>query len=289
MRTVSAVSALALAMLLSTAAFGADRWFQPDVALFAPMPKPGANDWLARYDEPVMTFDQYTASSPVRPTRDRRTIILQPLGTLTPDELALMKKMSAYTAVFFGCPVRTAPAMPLATEGKREHDGHVQYLTSAIETRLMYPRLPADAVCCLGITVEDLYPGPKWNYVFGEASISDRVGVYSLARYRPEFFGQKAGPDTEKTVLLRAVKVMVHETGHMFGLPHCRQYRCVMNGSNHLQELDASPVFLCPECLRKLQWNTGFDVEARYRKMLFFWETEGFAGQADWIKRRLAP
>lgn len=290
MRVAVAAMVAVPAFLLAGAACdggGADRWFGADAALFDPMPKPGPNDWLARYDEPVVTFDEYRRSDPVRPTAERRTIVLQPLGTLAPAELELMKKMCRYTEIFFACPMREATAIALPTEGKREHGGHTQYLTSAIQTRLMYPRLPKDAVCCLGITVEDLYPAPSWNYVFGEALIQDRVGVYSLARYRPEFFGQTAGPDAEKTLLRRSIKVMVHETGHMFGLLHCRRYRCLMNGSNHLGELDASPVFLCPECLRKLQWNVGFDVEARYRKMLAFWKEEGFEGETAWLERRL--
>jgi archaemetzincin len=280
-----------LALFVAQCALGGaaveERWFRAD-ALFAAMPKPGPNDWLARYNEPGMTFDQYTRSDPVRCAGARRVIAVQPLGALTPEEQALLKKMCRYTEIFFGCPARLEPAAALSDEGRREREGRAQYMAPAQLARVLTPRLPPDAVCSLGVTVEDLYPDAKWNYCFGLASFRDRVGVFSLARYRPEFFGEKPGPDTAQRVQLRAVKVMVHETGHMFGLPHCRVYRCVMNGSNHLQELDASPVFLCPDCLRKLHWNLGFDIEARYRKMLLFWEAEGFAAETAWLQRRLA-
>jgi archaemetzincin len=33
--------------------------------------------------------------------------------------------------------------------------------------------------------MEDLYPEPSWNFVFGQASLNERVGVYSFARYGP--------------------------------------------------------------------------------------------------------
>ena len=131
-----------------------------------------------------------------------------------------------------------------------------QYLTAAILNDLLRPRLPQDAICYLGVTMEDLYPQPDWNFVFGQASLRERVGVYSFACYRPEFYGEPAGsldgrrkarrafgaisgqgpssppsgsrsarPEAEKLLLKRSAKVMVHETGHMFGLHHCRRRR----------------------------------------------------------------
>ena len=34
----------------------------------------------------------------------------------------------------------------------------------------------------LAITAFDLWPGPGWNFVFGQASLTERVGVWSMAR-----------------------------------------------------------------------------------------------------------
>lgn len=31
--------------------------------------------------------------------------------------------------------------------------------------------------------MSDIYPRPSWNYVFGLASLSEYVGVFSFARY----------------------------------------------------------------------------------------------------------
>jgi len=43
--------------------------------------------------------------------------------------------------------------------------------------------------------MEDLYPDPSWNFVFGQTSLPGYVGVYSFARY--DSFYQKAGFDQE--------------------------------------------------------------------------------------------
>eukprot|EP00486_Rosalina_sp_Unknown_P006106 CAMPEP_0201569730 /NCGR_PEP_ID=MMETSP0190_2-20130828/11575_1 /ASSEMBLY_ACC=CAM_ASM_000263 /TAXON_ID=37353 /ORGANISM="Rosalina sp." /LENGTH=279 /DNA_ID=CAMNT_0047992391 /DNA_START=685 /DNA_END=1524 /DNA_ORIENTATION=- len=39
----------------------------------------------------------------------------------------------------------------------------------------------------MGISIIDLYPDESWNFVFGEASIQQSVGVFSFARYLPGF------------------------------------------------------------------------------------------------------
>ncbi len=37
--------------------------------------------------------------------------------------------------------------------------------------------------CVLGVTVVDLYPGPEWNFVLGQACFEKGCGVLSLGRY----------------------------------------------------------------------------------------------------------
>jgi len=134
---------------------------------------------------------------------------------------------------------------------------------------------------------EDLYPEPLWNFVFGQASITSGVGVYSFARYDPVFYGQKRTKDYEKILLKRSCKVLTHEMAHMFGLNHCIYYRCVLNGSNHLEESDARPLHLCPVCLRKLHHSIGFDVCDRYRRLYYFYQRVGFNEDSRWVLKRL--
>jgi hypothetical protein len=58
----------------------------------------------------------------------------------------------------------------------------------------------------------DLYPDPGWNFVFGQASPRDRVGIHSFARYDPRFDSQASTADSRKLMLRRSCKVLAHET-----------------------------------------------------------------------------
>ena len=80
---------------------------------------------------------------------------------------------------------------------------------------------------------------------------------------------------------------MCHEIGHMYGIRHCVFFECLMNGSNHLQEADKRPSFLCPVCLNKLYYVMKFDIEERYRKMAEFWRSHGLMEEVGWLERRL--
>jgi archaemetzincin len=135
--------------------------------------------------------------------------------------------------------------------------------------------------------MEDLYPNPSWNFVFGQASLRDRIGVFSFVRYDPAFYGERQGEDYQEILLRRSCKALVHEVGHMFGLKHCIFFSWSMNGSNHLLESDARPLSLCPVCLHKLQSSIGFDVVDRYRKLLLFYQKAGFDREARWVSNRL--
>jgi hypothetical protein len=56
---------------------------------------------------------------------------------------------------------------------KRPHTdaawGDQQVLTGYILHDVLEPERPADALAYLALTASDLWPGPGWNFVFGEA------------------------------------------------------------------------------------------------------------------------
>ena len=81
---------------------------------------------------------------------------------------------------------------------------------------LLLPTTPQDAVVYLGITMEDLYAGDL-NYVFGFSSFENRCGVYSLARYYPEFWNEATTEQTKLLTLRRSLKVLNHEASHVGG------------------------------------------------------------------------
>lgn len=133
----------------------------------------------------------------------------------------------------------------------------------------------------------DLYPDPSWNFVFGQADMEDRVGAFSFARYDPLFYGDTHTSSYKKVLLRRCLKVMVHETAHMFGLRHCIYFKCVMNGSNHLKESDARPLSVCPVCMRKIEYNLKFDIVNRYKKLVRFYQDIGLDKEVRWAEKRL--
>jgi archaemetzincin len=149
-------------------------------------------------------------------------------------------------------------------------------------------RKPEDAVCLFGVTMADLYPGPRWNFVFGEASLRGGVGIWSFGRFYESFHGGEDTEESRRRALRRACRLVVHEAGHTFSIVHCVKDMCVMNGSNSLSESDSQPLHLCPECLRKLRWNRGFDVLARYDALAAFCERNGLAEEGRWFRKRAA-
>jgi len=251
---------------------------------FDPIPQPGPNDWLASHPEPGQTFTAFLAGHPPRPDTARRVLYLQPFGPFHTGQEPPLDLMGRFAAVFFALEVAVLPAEPVADVTMRinRHTGQRQLLTRDLLT-LLADRRPARACCVVGITMDDLYPDPAWNFVFGQASPRDRVGVYSFARYLPPQTGAAAA----SLLLRRSCKVLAHETAHLFGIAHCVFYACLMNGSNHLAESDARPLHPCPVDLRKLQHSLGFDVADRYRRLRTFAGDAGFTDEARWLAAQL--
>ena len=264
-------------------------WYSP--ALFTPKSKPQPGDWMAAHPEPAQSLEEYVSSRPVRPTVGRHTIVLAPLGPMQARDRERLGVLGAYLELFYTLPVRIGS--PLGLEGVTSRERSMgdqkwrQYLTLDILNQVLAPALPRDALCFLGVTMEDLYPEPSWNYVFGQASLGSRVGVYSLVRFYPAFWGSRDDAAGELQGLHRSLRTLVHETGHMFGVTHCQKYDCVINGSNSLPEADRQPLHLCPECLKKFRWNIGFDIVARYEGLRKFYEAHGMTAQAEWAAKRI--
>jgi len=135
-----------------------------------------------------------------------------------------------------------------------------------------------DAAALIAFTIDDLYPDETMNYVFGQASLENRVGVWSLSRLDDN--------TNEHGFLLRTLKIAAHETGHMFSMRHCIKYECLMSGTNHLGETDRRPIDACPECTAKICWLSDADQAARYDKLAAFCRKNGLNKEAEEFVRK---
>jgi archaemetzincin len=231
------------------------------------------------------TFDQYLVGHHQPMADGRSTLYVRPLGEFTPRQHLLLDDAADFLGRFYGLPVKLQDALPLddvpdmaRRAGVSELPADEQLLTTYLLDQVLRPRVPDDAVAVLGLTATDLWGGEPWNYLFGQASLSDRVGVWSIHRFGdPE--------DDYKTCLRRTIGTAVHETGHMFGFLHCLAYECGMNGSNNLAEKDRRPIEFCPECQQKIWWACGVDPAARFAALLEYAEAHGIEREAAYWRR----
>jgi len=101
----------------------------------------------------------------------------------------------------------------------------------------------------LAVTHVDLFV-PRLNFVFGQAECPGRFAIISTCRLRPEFYGE---PPHQALFLERCVKEAVHEVGHMLGLGHCPNRRCVMAFSNSIWDTDRKGTRPCGACMKALK------------------------------------
>lgn len=257
---------------------------------FDPIPEPKPGDWLTDHQESGQTFDQFKQQGWFQPDSLYSTIYLQPLGEFPEDKSPSLQLLKKYIEIYYDLKVNISTKLNLKKHRIHirinPYSRNIQILTSDV-LKILRKQLPEDAFCLMGISMEDLYPNSSWNFVFGQASLRDRVGVYSFARYHPAFYQENPDKNSTQVLLKRSCKVMVHEISHMFGLNHCTYLHCVMNGSNHLRESDSRPLHLCPICLRKLHYSIGFDIVERYQRLHDFYHQNDFADEVDRVKNKL--
>ena len=254
---------------------------------------PARGDWLASHEEEGQTFDEYLQARPITPTGKRRTIYIQPLGEFSAQQREIVKLTGEFMGLYFDRPVKIQKDLPLSTIPSRARRVHPQWgmpqiLTGYVLDEVLKPRLPPDAAAYLALTTSDLWPGEGWNFVFGQATLRDRVGVWSLNRNGdPE-----RGADEFRVCLSRALRTATHETGHMFSIKHCILYECNMCGSNSREEADRRPLYLCPQCTAKICWATGSDPIIQFKKLGEFCRTHGLRREEQYYRdavKGLAP
>ena len=257
--------------------------------LHKPMGDPKPGEWLAQHKEEGQTFREYVRQRPIQPTKERGTIYILPIGDFTDEQRKIVDLTSDYLSLFYSLPVKMMDPLPdgkIPEKARRVHPtwGDRQFLSTYILHDVLKPRLPKDGCVILGLTATDLWPGKNWNFVFGQASIRERVGVWSLYRNGDP----SASKEEFRKCLLRTIKTAVHETGHMFSIRHCTAYECLMCGSNSLTESDGRPVVFCPECMAKVCWSTKTEPLERMKKLAAFCKSYDVAAASEIYTKQIA-
>jgi len=260
---------------------------------------PQEDEWLDQMlsRTPNQSFQDFISSRPNVPDHTRHTIYLQPLCDPQDLEAAPFPEgpWPSWTTLetvvqrfYHPLTVRTLPAVPMdrlipKPASRINHFG-MQYNAHQVLDALHRGSVPRDAFCTLAVTMCDLYPKPEWNFVYGLARLSGRVGVFSFVRHTPS---------PQALMLHRSLKTVLHEIGHMFGMKHCTWFNCLMRGSNGEEvEHQKNYLHLCPVCLRKLHSSLGFDVPAQYTSLLEIFQEfeaagEGFQRDCEFLRSRL--
>ncbi|MFZ0454627.1 MAG: archaemetzincin family Zn-dependent metalloprotease [Ignavibacteriaceae bacterium] len=103
------------------------------------------------------------------------------------------------------------------------------------------------------LTEFDLYV-PALTFVFGEAQLNGKHSIVSLCRLHEEFY---SGASNYKLLFERALKEILHELGHNFGLKHCLNWDCVMHASLSIEEVDIKGDKYCKICAASVEGYKG--------------------------------
>ncbi|WP_082781434.1 archaemetzincin family Zn-dependent metalloprotease [Thermococcus peptonophilus] len=180
-----------------------------------------------------------------------RVILIVPIGYI-PEWL--IKDVAEFVDSYYsqrGVPVKAGSPLSESLFLSAYHPFRRQFLGGAFLPMLSEIGRRAGALAAVGITKVDLYERGM-NFVFGVASEKLRSAVVSIHRLRPEFYGK---PSNDELLIERTVKEVMHELGHVFGLSHCPNVRCVMHFSNSVYDTDVKLPYYCPNCEQKLLQN----------------------------------
>jgi len=153
---------------------------------------------------------------------------------------ALLAELAANVSVRVSLPCRVAKAPgiePTLLPGREQVDA--DQLLEGLEA---LPREPGIVVA--GVTAMDM-GSPIFSHFFGRSRRNGHALLVSLARLSPEFYGFPADPEL---TLHRAALEILHELGHLAGLGHCADYRCVMRFAPTVDQIDNRGATFCAAC-----------------------------------------
>ncbi len=138
----------------------------------------------------------------------------------------------------FGEEISVLKTVPM--DRKAYDEGRGQYDAEKMLAQLA--KVGGDCEKAFGIASADLFI-PRLNFVFGLSEMGGREGIVSTARLKEE----------DGTLFKeRFLKEALHELGHLHGLGHCTNGKCLMRFSNSLHEVDSKGSGFCERCKARL-------------------------------------
>jgi archaemetzincin len=266
------------------------KWFKEVSEHYQFLPKALEDEWLSCNREKGQTFQNYISllkkSKGLLSLNARKSTI--DFHTFKIDENVLsddiLNGLREFIEIYFDLEVKLAQKPPPSADG----DYKIRVIRNdTIKTERALSVFKGfknkSNACIAAITTHDL--AYQDHFVFGISDNELQVCVVSVHRYVQHLIENNAFNDAN--LLKKAASVICHEIAHAFGLEHCIYYRCIMNGSNTLDEDDKLPLYLCPICLKKLHLLLNFSIEERYDKLKEFCLKNNFKSEYDWYKNRL--
>src|SRR5688572_28549459 len=122
-------------------------------SFFKPMGKPAKYDWLATHNEPGQTFEEYLDAEPRKPTAERQTLYVMPVGQFNGKQQKAIDAAAVYLEVFFDLHVQRLPPRALNPTGPNVR---LDKLTRTRQVRsghvlddVLKPALPSDAAALI--------------------------------------------------------------------------------------------------------------------------------------------
>ncbi|MHA1913685.1 MAG: archaemetzincin family Zn-dependent metalloprotease [Promethearchaeota archaeon] len=184
----------------------------------------------------------------------KRIVCLQKIGSIRKEVLSKLKSKLESTFSSFNFKLKINPVDFILQDADYNSERE-QFNATKILKKLGKNSRGTHSFRILGVIDEDIYRKNS-NFVFGLANKTSGVALISLTRLRERFYLDKGGihrqEESEELFDKRILKEAIHELGHTFGLPHCKN-RCIMQRSTSLADTDNKPKEFCESCFTNLE------------------------------------
>lgn len=247
---------------------------------------------LKNYDN---SLHDYINSNPNKVDSIRKVVYLLPFGNMKPEVEKIIQSELQYLKAFLQLDVKILERIPFdsikkitsiqtrivpssdfdyysnikgGTPTLREQIQASSFIESVIKKNL-----PKDAAAVLGITEHDIY-NPKYNYLFGLSELKSGAGLVST--FRLIDYGQNTNDNIRKVISKQIV--------NLFSIANVKDFKCVLNYHNNIDELTQGKFDLSPRALEKLKYAIGFDYTKRFEDLAKFWAKENNTEEANYYK-----